>query len=80
MSVPTLKEFLLARNVQVTLPIIISFGLLIYFMYFAIRLFNENWKNMAGSIVAYTIIVPYFSAANWIASIYHEVFKTKRKW
>lgn len=79
-SIPTLKEFLLARDVQVTLPILVCLALSIYFIVFAVRMFNENWKAMFGSIVAYMIVVPYFSAANWIASVYQEVFKTKRKW
>lgn len=80
MAFPTLKEFLLARNVQVSLPILISFALGLYMMIYAVKFFKENLRSVAGSIVAYSIIVPYFSAANWIASIYHELFKTKRKW
>lgn len=79
-SLPTLKEFLLARDVHIMLPILISFGLGIYLIAFALRLFKESWKNQLGAIVGYMLLVPYFSAVNWVASVYHEVFRTKRKW
>jgi len=79
-SLPTLKEFLLARDAHIALPIMISFALGIYLITFALRLFKESWKNQLGAIVGYMVLIPYFSAANWFASVYHEVFNTKRKW
>ncbi len=77
---PSLKEFILARNVQVMLPLMLAFVCFVYLVVFAHRLFKENLRTNVPSMVAYTIAMPYFSTVNWISSIGKELAKTKRKW
>ena len=79
-SWPTIKQFVLARNVQITLPIFITFLLGVYLMYSAHRLFKERISHNIMPLVAYTLVMPYFSAMNWISSIAKEVRKSKRTW
>jgi cellulose synthase/poly-beta-1,6-N-acetylglucosamine synthase-like glycosyltransferase len=79
-SWPTIKEFILARNIQVYLPIIIGFVLGIYLIWFAHRLFNERFRKQITPLVSYMIVMPYFSTANWISSIWQEITRTRRKW
>lgn len=76
---PSVKEFMLGRNIQVTLPVALSLILGIYLIFAAHRLFNERFKHFVP-MLAYILLMPYFMAANWIASVVQEVVKTKRKW
>lgn len=77
---PTVKQFVLAKNVQVILPIMVAFVLGVYLIMFAHRLFGERLRNHVGSLVGYTIMMPYFATLNWVASIAQEVSRSKRKW
>jgi len=77
---PTLQQFILARNIQVYLPIFIGLILGIYLIYFAHRLFKEQFRHQIAPLIAYTIVMPYFSTVNWVSSIVQEVSKAKRKW
>ena len=79
-SFPTLQELILARNIQVYLPIAIAMALGIYLIYFAHRLFKENFRKQIAPLISYMLIMPYFSTVNWVSSIYQEVSKSKRKW
>ncbi|MBW2969654.1 glycosyltransferase [Candidatus Woesearchaeota archaeon] len=79
-SLPTLNEFILARNVQVYLPVILVFILGAYLIYFAHRLFKERLSNQLTPLFSYVVLMPYFSTLNWVSSIYHELARTKRKW
>jgi len=79
MSFPSLQEFLLARNVQVSLPIIISLMLGIYLIVIAHRLFNEKLKNNVFPLVAYMFVMPYFSTLNWASAITKEVRRQKAR-
>ncbi len=77
---PSLQQFVLARNIQVYLPIIISFILGVYLIMFAHRLFKEQFRRQISPLVSYMIVMPYFSTVNWIASIWQEFARSKRKW
>ncbi len=77
---PSLQQFVLARNIQVYLPIIISFILGVYLIIFAHRMFGEQFRKQISPLVSYIIIMPYFSTVNWIASIWQEATRSKRKW
>jgi len=77
---PTLKEFILARNVQVTLPVLIALILGIYLIVFAHRLFKEKFRQQLSPLISYIIVMPYFMTINWISSIAQEMSKSKRKW
>lgn len=77
---PSLKEFVLGNNVQIVLPLMLSLVLGIYLIWFAHRFFQESLRKHIGSAVAYTLVMPYFATANWIASVAKEVSKSKRKW
>lgn len=80
LSLPTLKEFVLARNVQVTLPLLITFVLGMYLIYVAHRMFRERLSRNVVPFAAYTLVMPYFSAINWLSSIAKEVRRSKRTW
>jgi len=77
---PSVQQFILARNIQVYLPIIIGALLGFYLIYFAHRLFKEQFRKQIGPLVTYMIIMPYFSTLNWVSSIVQEVSRAKRKW
>ena len=77
---PSAQEFVLARNIQVYLPIIIAFVLGIYLVIFAHRFFQEQFRKQITPLIAYMIVMPYFSTVNWVSSVVQEVAKTKRKW
>ncbi|RLE45820.1 hypothetical protein DRJ22_03500 [Candidatus Woesearchaeota archaeon] len=77
---PTLKQLILARNVQISIPLTIAFILSLYLMTFAMKYFKESIKKNYLRAIAYMIIMPYFTAANWITSIYKEIKRSKRKW
>ena len=79
-DIPTLQQFVLARNVQVYLPIIIGFILGVYLILFAHRMFKEQFRKQLAPLVSYMIIMPYFSTVNWISSIWQEAARSKRKW
>ncbi len=79
-SFPTLTEFILARNIQVYLPVLIAFILGIYLIVFAHRFFNERFSHHVAPLVLYVIVMPYFSTVNWISAIYQEFTGSKRKW
>ncbi|PIN76319.1 hypothetical protein COV18_00200 [Candidatus Woesearchaeota archaeon CG10_big_fil_rev_8_21_14_0_10_37_12] len=80
LDLPTVKEFVLARNIQVTIPILLSLALGIYLIIFAHRVYDEKLKSHLVPLLAYTFFIPYFSTANWLCSIVQEVRKAKRRW
>ena len=80
LSFPTLKEFILARNVQVYLPILIAFVLGTYLIIFAHRFFKEHFRGEITPLISYVIVMPYFSTLNWVSSIRQEAIRAKRKW
>ena len=79
-DLPTIQQFILARNIQVYLPIFIGFVLGVYLIYFAHRLFKEQFRKQITPLLTYMIVMPYFSTLNWVSSIVQEVSRTKRKW
>lgn len=79
-DLPTIKEFVLARNFQIIIPIILGYIVGIYLVYKAHKFFKERMWGQLRHIVLYFLLVPYFTAANWTVSIVHEMFRTKRKW
>ncbi|MBD3303628.1 glycosyltransferase [Candidatus Woesearchaeota archaeon] len=77
---PTLQELMLAQNLRIMLPIMLAAVLGFYLILHAHKKFNEKiTKNIIGA-AGYFLFIPYFTTANWISSIFQEVFKTKRKW
>lgn len=79
-AIPTLSEFILARNIQVYLPVLIAFILGIYLIVFAHKFFNERFSSHIAPLVSYVLVMPYFSTVNWISAIYQEFTRAKRKW
>ncbi|MBW3019419.1 glycosyltransferase [Candidatus Woesearchaeota archaeon] len=77
---PTLKEIMLGHNVQVTLPLLVSLGLAVYLMFLCVRSLGESWRKHLVPFFAFFLVSPYYNAANWVASIYQEVVRTKRRW
>ncbi|HLF54994.1 MAG TPA: glycosyltransferase family 2 protein [Candidatus Nanoarchaeia archaeon] len=77
---PSLKELILARNVQILLPVALSFVCGMYLIVFAHRMFKEKLFKNLMPIVMYTFVMPYFATVNWIASVAQEVARAKRKW
>jgi len=77
---PTMKEFFLARNFQISIPLILSAILVGYLVYVAHREFKEPLRKHLKYVAIYFIIIPYFTFANWTASIGLELRRAKRKW
>ncbi|MBS3148582.1 glycosyltransferase family 2 protein [Candidatus Woesearchaeota archaeon] len=80
LSFPSLTQFLLARNIQIQLPLFISLVLGLYLVYTAHQVFKESLRQNILPFFVYLAIMPYFSAVNWIASISREVRRSKRSW
>ncbi len=79
-DIPSVQQFVLGNNVQVSFPIIVGFALGLYLIYFAHKFFQEQFRKQITPLVAYMLIMPYFSTLNWISSIVKEVSRSKRKW
>jgi len=79
-NIPSLQEFILARNIQVYLPILVALVLSLYLIYFAHRLFKERLSNQVISLLSYLFIMPYFTAVSWVSSIAQELSNSKRRW
>lgn len=79
-SWPSFKEFLLAKNFQIIVPIFVAYFAGVYLIFRAHRFFGERVKSNIFSIVVYFLTVPYFSAANWVNSLFKELVGAKRKW
>ncbi len=79
-QLPNLQEFILARNINITIPLFISLALGLYLWWYAHQRFGESVRKNLLPIASYMLVMPYFSAANWISSIYQEATKAKRKW
>lgn len=77
---PTLQELFLAQNLRIMIPIILATVLGFYLILHAHKRFNEKVTHNLIGAVGYFLFIPYFTTANWISSIFQEVFKTKRKW
>ncbi len=77
---PSMSEFILGMNIQVYLPIFLAFVFGIYLILFAHRLFNERLRKHVAPLVAYTLVMPYFSTLNWANSIWKEAIRARRKW
>lgn len=79
-EIPSLNEIILGQNYRIMVPLFIVMILGFYLIWQSHRRFNERiTKNITGAIT-YFLFIPYFTTINWIASIFQEVFKTKRKW
>ncbi len=80
LEMPTLQQMMLGQNLRIMIPIILATVLGFYLILHAHKRFNEKiTRNLIG-VVGYFLFIPYFTTANWISSIFQEVFKTKRKW
>jgi len=80
LNLPSLKEFLLAKNFQIYMPIMFAFILTIALIVFAHKFFKEKLSKSVIPAVSYFIVMPYFTAGNWLDSLRKELFRTKRKW
>ncbi len=80
MSLPPLKEFFLAKNLQIYIPVVLAFVLGLCLVVYAHKFFKEKISRSILPAVAYFIVMPYFTAGNWIDSVRKEIFKSKRKW
>ena len=77
---PTLKEFVIGRNLQITLPLILIVFIGIWMILRAHKMFEEKLLENIMAGLTYTFVLPYFTAANWFSALFNELFKTKRKW
>lgn len=77
---PSLKELVLAQNVQITLPILAASALGVYFIYLAHRTFRVKLLRHAHFVFLYFLVGPYVTTLHWIASIAQEALGIRRKW
>lgn len=80
MSFPTLQEFLLTKNIQIYFPVILASVLSLILIIYAHKFFKERLSRSLLPAISYFIIMPYFTAGNWLSSLRKELFRTKRKW
>ena len=79
-ELPTLKEFIIGRNLQITLPLILIVCIGIWMILKAHKMFKEKLLENIMAGLTYTFVLPYFTFANWLSALFSEIFKTKRKW
>lgn len=77
---PTLKELLLAQNIQITLPLLIGTLIGIYIIYLAHRQMKEKLLKNLHYVWLYFILVPYVTTVHWISALASEAMRTRRKW
>ena len=77
---PSISEFFLTKNLQIYIPIAITFALTLVIVFSAHKVFKEKLSRSVFPAACYFIIMPYFTAINWLDSVGREVFKSKRKW
>jgi len=80
LDMPTLQQVLLGQNLRIMVPIMLATVFGFYLILHAHRRFNEKITTNLTGAVGYFLFIPYFTTANWISSIFQEVFKTKRRW
>lgn len=77
---PTLKQFLLGQNIQITLPILAITFLGIYIIYVAHTQMKEKMFRYSHWIFLYFLISPYVTTLHWLSAIAQEMTGNKRKW
>ena len=77
---PNLKEVLIGQNVQVLLPILLGSALGLWILVLAHRRMKEKLLRHAIQIWLYIIVGPYLTCMHWIASLAHDLLRTKKKW
>lgn len=77
---PTIQEFVLARDLLITIPILAILAIGIWMAVKAHSVFKENIRRNVLYGIVYTLAGPYFTTANWISTIYQEVTNSKRRW
>ena len=80
LDIPTFQQFLLSRNVQIYLPIIVSgffgFSLLIAAH---VRLKTKVVRRL-HHILAYILVAPYITSTHWLAAFTQEMLGMRRRW
>ncbi len=79
LKVPTLTDVLMAVNVKVFFPIVVSLGVGLFIYYLAHRFLKERLKYPAA-FLAYLILYPPLRTAHWITAVYKEALRRKRQW
>ncbi|MBI4148622.1 glycosyltransferase family 2 protein [Candidatus Woesearchaeota archaeon] len=77
---PSLKELVLAQNVQITLPIVMSTLVGLYVLVLAFRQFEERLRPSIFFIWLYFMVFPYLTSLHWIHALVQETFHMKRRW
>lgn len=80
LDIPSLRELVLAQNVQITLPIFVAAALGIYVIFLAHKLFGESLLRHAHFVWLYFLVSPYLTSLHWLVSIAQEALRFKRKW
>ena len=80
LNLPSLRELLLAKDFQVYVPIVFAFFLTVALVVFAHKFFKEKLSKSIVPAISYFIVMPYFTAGNWLDSVRKELFRSKRKW
>jgi cellulose synthase/poly-beta-1,6-N-acetylglucosamine synthase-like glycosyltransferase len=75
----TPKLYLMSQNMKIMVPIWISAALGIYMIYYAHKLVRQKVRHPL-SLILYFTVFPYLTTVHWLASAFHETFRTKKKW
>lgn len=77
--IPSFKEFILAHNTKIMLPIYISSIAGLFLFYVAHKQTKEKIK-FPFTIFTYFVLYPYLVTTEWISAITQELMKFKRRW
>jgi len=79
-QLPSLKFILLNIDVKFLFPVAVIILLNIYLLLKSYKLIKEKPKIFNFLLIMFFIVYPILSMFHWVAAIFHEVFKTKRRW
>ena len=80
LDLPTLKELVLAQNVQVMLPILLVIIMGIYLTYIAHKHLHERIFRHLHYVILFILVAPYVTTIHWISALMSEAFRVRRKW
>ncbi|MEM4263664.1 MAG: glycosyltransferase family 2 protein, partial [Candidatus Woesearchaeota archaeon] len=77
---PTLNQFFLGQNVQITFPLVATTLLGALVIYIAHAQMKEKILCYLHWIFLYFLLSPYITTLHWLSAIAQEITRNKRKW
>ena len=76
----SLKNFLLNQDLFLVIPLLFATLITLITIYLAHKMNSEKALYYPLSFMIYIFVYPYITFIHWVAAIFYEVFKFKKKW